>query len=87
MVFHHGGWQKQTTVEVGQHPLGTGLGTVNGDNAEVVRAHGLDPRRKNATWFANMAAIATTTRRTTVASGSTHEWTLQKRVMGGINAY
>jgi hypothetical protein len=30
-------------VEVGEHPLGAGLGAVDGDDAEVLRPDGLDP--------------------------------------------
>ena len=42
-VLDDGGGYDDAAVEVGEHPLGAGLGAVDGDDAEVLRPDGLDP--------------------------------------------
>src|SRR5262249_32161530 len=37
-----GGWDQDVAVEVGGEPLAAGLGAIDGDDAEVVGADGLD---------------------------------------------
>jgi hypothetical protein len=43
-VFDHGGWDEDASVEIGEHPLGTSLGTIHGHDTEVLGADLLDPR-------------------------------------------
>ena len=43
VVFDHGGGDEDAAVEVGEHPLGAGLGTIDGHDAEVLGADLLDP--------------------------------------------
>ena len=42
-VFDLSGCNEEAAVEVGEHPLGPGLGTIDADDAEVLRSDGLDP--------------------------------------------
>ena len=42
-VLDDGRGDEDAAVEVGEHPLGAGLGAVDGDDAEVLRPDGLDP--------------------------------------------
>ena len=44
VVFDHGGWDEDAAVEVGEHPLGASLGTIDGHDAEVLGSDLLDPR-------------------------------------------
>ena len=41
-MFDKGGADEDAAVEVGEHPLGAGLGAVDGDDPEVLRTDGLD---------------------------------------------
>jgi len=41
-VLHLGGVDSDAAVEVGEHPLGPGLGTIDADDAEMLRPDGLD---------------------------------------------
>ena len=43
-----GGRDEDVAVEVGEHPLGAGLGTVEADDAEVLGSDLLDARVKDA---------------------------------------
>jgi hypothetical protein len=72
IVFNDSRRDEDTSVEIGQHPLGSGLGTVHGDDSEVLRADGLYPGRENAARFTKVAALARTTSRTTAARKCTH---------------
>ena len=42
-VLDRGGRYEDLAVEVGQHPFGAGLGTINADDAEMLRTDGLNP--------------------------------------------
>ena len=44
VVFDHAGWDEDAAVEIGEHPLGTSLGTIHGHDTEVLGADLLDPR-------------------------------------------
>jgi hypothetical protein len=72
IVFNDSRRDEDTSVEVGQHPLGSGLGTVHGDDSEVLRADGLYPGGENAAGFTKVAALARTTSRTIAARKCTH---------------
>ena len=43
VVFDHGGWDEDASVEIGEHPLGTSLGTIHGHDTEVLGADLLNP--------------------------------------------
>ena len=47
-VLDDGGGYEDAAVEVGEHPLGAGLGAVDGDDAEVLRPDGLDARDRQS---------------------------------------
>ena len=79
IVFNHSRRDDDTTVEVGQHPLGSGLGTVHSNNPEMLRPDRLDSGSENAAGFAKVALLATT-RGTTGLGSCTHEWNLQEGV-------
>jgi len=51
IVFDLGGRQQHLAVKVAEHPLGAGLGTIDTDDAEVLRAHLLHPRMKTTARF------------------------------------
>ena len=38
-VFDLSGFDEEAAVEVGEHPLGPGLGTIDADDAEVLQGH------------------------------------------------
>ena len=46
IVFNHSRRDDDRTVEVGQHPLGSGLGTVHSNNPEMLRPDRLDSERE-----------------------------------------
>lgn len=48
VVFDHGGWDEDAAVEIGEHPLGTSLGTIHGHDTEVLGADLLNPRVERA---------------------------------------
>ena len=48
VVLDGGGRDEDVAVEVGKHPLGAGLGAIDGDDAEVLRADLLDARVEGA---------------------------------------
>src|SRR5208337_4750446 len=53
VVFDHGGWDEDASVEIGEHPLGTSLGTIHGHDTEVLGADLLNPRVERAGRFDN----------------------------------
>src|SRR5206468_10451081 len=50
--------QEHTAVEVGEEVAGARLGTVDGDDAEVLGPDGLDARREEAVGFLQDKALA-----------------------------
>ena len=50
VVLDERGIDQHFAVEVAEHPLGPGLGTVDGDDAKVLRPNGLDARVNDAAW-------------------------------------
>jgi hypothetical protein len=48
-VLNLGGWNENTAVEIGEHPLGPSLGTIDTDDTEVLRADRLDTGTDHAT--------------------------------------
>jgi hypothetical protein len=47
-VVHGCGWDEDAAVEIGEHPLGAGLGTIDCDDAEVLRGGVLNPGMERA---------------------------------------
>ena len=43
VMLDGGGWNEDVAIEIGEHPFGAGLGTIDGDDAEVLRSDLLDP--------------------------------------------
>ena len=55
-VLDCGQGDEDAAVEVGEQPVGAGLGRVNGDDAEVLGADGLDARGEQAVGLAEVLA-------------------------------
>lgn len=49
LVFNRGGWDENAAVEIGEHEFGTGLGTIEADDAEVFGSNELDARMEDTT--------------------------------------
>ena len=43
VMFNNGGWDQDVAEKVAQHPLGTRFGTIDADNAKMLRADTLHP--------------------------------------------
>jgi len=52
LMFDGRWWDENFTVEVGEHPLGSGFGTIDGDDAKVFGSDLLDSRLDHTVWFA-----------------------------------
>ncbi len=76
-VFDEGRADEHTTVEVGEHPLGAGLGAVDGDDPEVFRPDSLDTRGDHAVRFSEMDVFGATGP-TDGGACCTHEWVLRE---------
>jgi hypothetical protein len=48
VVFDERGWDEDVAEEVGEHPFGAGLGTIDGDDAKVFGSDLLDARVEGA---------------------------------------
>ena len=48
-LLDHGGSDEDAAVEVGEHPFGTGLGAIDGDDTEVLGSDPLDTGTDHAT--------------------------------------
>ena len=48
-VLNLGGWDEDPAVEIGEHPFGPSLGTIDTDDTEVLRADQLDTGTDHAT--------------------------------------
>ena len=55
-MLDDGEGDEDAAVEVGEHPVGAGLGRVDGDDAEVLGSDGLDARGEEAVGFAEVLA-------------------------------
>src|SRR5690242_14321538 len=74
-VLDGGQGDEDAAVEVGEQPVGAGLGRVDGDDAEVFGPDGLDPRGEQAVGLAEVLAAVGA-----AASGSRaalHGWGLR----------
>ena len=77
VVLDGGQGDEGAAVEVGEQPGGAGLGRVDGDDAEVLGADGLDARGQEPVGFAEVLAPVGA-----AAPGSRaglHGWVLRKR--------
>jgi hypothetical protein len=77
-VLDGGEGDEDAAVEVGEQPGGAGLGAVDGDDTEVLRADGLDARGEQAVGLAEVLATVGTA----AAAGSRaglHGWVLRER--------
>src|SRR5262245_51755773 len=75
-VLDGGQGDEDAAVEVGEQPVGAGLGRVDGDDAEVLRSDGLDAGGQEAFGFAEVLAPVG------AAAGSRaglHDWVLRER--------
>ena len=70
-------------VEIGEHGVGTGLGGVDGEDAEVLGTDGLNAWGEDAVRFAKVDGLAVSTRATPF--GCTHGWVLRNGVGGYLN--
>ena len=52
-VLNLGGWNENPAVEIGEHPLGPSLGTIDTNDTEVLRADPLDTWTDHATSLVN----------------------------------
>jgi hypothetical protein len=57
LVVEKGGKDQDLAIEVGEHPLGAGLGAIDRDDAEVLRSHGSDAGRDDALRFTQVLQI------------------------------
>ncbi len=53
IMLDDGGWDEDPAVEVGEHDLGAGLGTVDAEDAEMLGSDGLDPGMKDSIGLVN----------------------------------
>ena len=65
---------EDAAVEIGEHRVGTGLGGVNGEDAEVLGTDGLNAWAEDAVRFADVHLVVSTR---ATPFGCTHEWVLQ----------
>ena len=62
IMLDDGGRDEDPAVEVGEHDLGPGLGTVDAEDAEVLGSDGLDPGMKDAVGLVNGVGAGTAAR-------------------------
>ena len=77
-VFDDGLGDEDAAVEVGEQPVGAGLGGIDGDDAEVLGADGLDARGEDAVGFAEVDDRIVST------PVCTHGWDLQEEAEGQL---
>jgi len=80
VMLDDGGWNEDGAEEIGEHPLGACLGTVDADDAEVLGAHLLDPGMEGATRLLHDIGTARVGAPTGVRTG--HRNCLQRRGKG-----
>jgi hypothetical protein len=70
VMLDDGGWNQDIAIEVAQHPLGAGLGTIDADNAKMLRSDLLDARVNDAARL--LQDLRTTARRAFTAASNGH---------------
>ena len=74
---------EDAAVEIGEQGVGTGLGGVDGEDAEVLGTDGLNARTEDAVRFAEVDGLLVSTGATLF--GCTHEWVLRNGAGGYLN--
>ena len=69
-MLDDGGRKQNIAIEVAQHPLGAGLGTIDADNAKMLRSDLLDARVNDAARL--LQDLRTTARRAFTAASNGH---------------
>src|SRR5262249_8115316 len=77
-VLDRGQRNQDAAIEVGEHPVGAGLGRVDGDDAEVLGADRLDARGQEAAGLAEVLAPLGAAGPASCARA--HGWYLRKRL-------